>query len=174
MGQTSDPYGEFLPAPAPLTKMPDIPEPSSPTTPSTTPSLLSGIGSLIGGITGVGALIMNWWSTNKQLEEQRKARAEAQKAYAEQMAESNRRWGIESARAEKALAQQQKQAMLGYNLAAQKQAADIEMGKEEVAMKKESEQWDKYLGIMGSMTSMMSSPNTRYAAAQQYGGLTNG
>jgi len=131
-------------------------------------ALLPGVGSVISGVTGAGSLIMNWWATNKQLKEQRAAREEAKKYTKEMNAEEKRRWEITNEQNERAFEENRKQSLLGYNLASQKQTADISMDKEDLAMKKEQQQWDRWLGIMQNMTQMMSSPQSRSQLAGIY------
>jgi flagellar biosynthesis component FlhA len=131
-------------------------------------AFLPGVGTAVSAITGAGALIMNWWASSKQMDEQKKARAEAKTAYNAEQAERKRRFDVTNAQNERALANQQKNAMLGFGLASEKQTADIAMDKEKMAMSKDQAQWDKYLGIMQNMSSMMSNPSQRAGYAEQY------
>lgn len=124
-------------------------------------ALLPGIGSVIGGITGVGALIMNWWAANKQMKANKQAQAAAQAAYERQEAEGTRRWDITQ--------QQQQQAQkFGQTMGLRQQAYTEKMGTAQLGMQKEVMKWDKMLQAMQMMMDHFSSPKVRSGLAQTY------
>jgi len=129
--------------------------------PSGIGSTLAGVGNIISGITGVGALIMNWWAANKQMKANKAAQAAAQAAYERQEAEGTRRWDITQ--------QQQAQAQkFGQTMGLRQQAYTEKMGTAQLGMQKEAMRWDKMLQVMQSMMDHFSSPKTRYGLAQTY------
>jgi hypothetical protein len=126
------------------------------------------VGQALGAAAGVGSLIMNWWATGKQLEENKKARAATQTAYNQQMAESNRRYDIETGLKEKALKQQEKEFLVSSDLANRKQVQSEKADATTAANASEAKQWDRWLALMTNVTSMMSTPQSRAGFANLY------
>jgi len=153
-------YAKPEDVPVPGGAYPEAPTPQI-QKPSGIGSTLAGVGNIISGITGVGALIMNWWAANKQMKANKAAQAAAQAAYERQEAEGTRRWDITQ--------QQQAQAQkFGQTMGLRQQAYTEKMGTAQLGMQKEAMRWDKMLQVMQSMMDHFSSPKTRYGLAQTY------
>jgi DNA-dependent RNA polymerase auxiliary subunit epsilon len=129
---------------------------------------LTAVGAVLGGVGAVGSLIMNWWAADQQMRENRKAREQAQQMYQEQMTESKRRYDIETGFKEAEAQRQQRQFMTEAGLATRKEAFAEKISEEELAAKKEQQQWDRWLMLMNNMVSMMSTPQSRAQTAQLY------
>lgn len=129
---------------------------------------LPGVGAVISGVSALGSVIMNWWAADKQMEANKKAQAEATKLYNQQMAESTRRYDIESAMKQKELKLQEKAYLSETALKTEAQTHGIKMDEEKLKLAKEQNQWDKWLMLMTNVSNMMSSPASRAGFAQLY------
>jgi len=131
-------------------------------------AMLPGIGSIISGVTGVGALIMNWWAAGEQMKENKKAQAAQQKAYDDAQVEDRRRYDAEAGYRQQVFDEQKKRYLQDSSAERQQTAFSQNLQTEQLGMAKEDQQWGRYLQLTANMTSMMSSPNQRAGLAQNY------
>jgi len=98
----------------------------------------------------------------------KKAQEQAQALYDQQMAESTRRYDIETGMKQKELKLQEKAYLTETALKTEAQTHGIKMDEEKLKISKEQVQWDKWLMLMTNVSNMMSSPQSRAGFAQFY------
>ena len=131
-------------------------------------AFLPGIGAVVSGASALGSVIMNWWAAGKQMDANKKAQEQAQALYDQQMAESTRRYDIETGMKQKELKLQEKAYLTETALKTEAQTHGIKMDEEKLKISKEQVQWDKWLMLMTNVSNMMSSPQSRAGFAQFY------